>query len=42
MEGVDILKRAAASSPELAAALETWREITFEFDTVDTLDPAHQ
>jgi ribulose-bisphosphate carboxylase large chain len=41
VEGVDILKRAALSSPELGAALETWREITFEFDTVDTLDPAH-
>jgi ribulose-bisphosphate carboxylase large chain len=41
VEGVDILKQAAQSSPELAAALETWREIRFEFDTVDTLDPAH-
>jgi ribulose-bisphosphate carboxylase large chain len=41
VEGVEILKSAAQSSPELAAALETWREITFEFDTVDTLDPSH-
>ena len=37
-------KRAATSSrkpraqPELAIALETWKEIKFEFDTVDKLD----
>jgi ribulose-bisphosphate carboxylase large chain len=29
---------AAQSSPELAIALETWKEIKFEFDTVDKLD----
>src|SRR6266540_4055586 len=40
VEGHEILKRAAKSSPELAAALDTWREISFEFATVDTLDPA--
>ncbi len=40
VEGPEILKKAAQSSPELAAALETWREITFDFATVDTLDPA--
>ena len=40
VEGHEILKRAALSSPELAAALDTWREITFDFATVDTLDPA--
>jgi ribulose-bisphosphate carboxylase large chain len=40
IEGDDILRRAAQSSSELAAALETWREIRFDFDTVDTLDPA--
>jgi ribulose-bisphosphate carboxylase large chain len=39
-EGTDVLQAAAKRSPELAAALETWREITFDFDTVDTLDPA--
>lgn len=39
-EGPDILKRAAAASPELAAALETWREVSFDFASVDTLDPA--
>ena len=39
-EGPEILRRAAVSSPELAAALETWREVSFDFATVDTLDPA--
>ena len=39
-EGADILRRAAQAAPELAAALDTWREITFDFPTVDTLDPA--
>ncbi len=34
----DILMNAAASSPELAAALETWKEIRFEYDVVDKLD----
>ena len=38
LEGVDVLEAAARSSRELAEALETWREIRFEFDTVDTLD----
>jgi ribulose-bisphosphate carboxylase large chain len=38
-EGAEILTRAASRSPELAAALDTWREITFDFDSVDTLDP---
>jgi ribulose-bisphosphate carboxylase large chain len=37
-EGRDILTAAAKSSPELAIALETWKEIKFEFDTVDKLD----
>ena len=41
-EGADILKAAAKSSPELASALETWREIRFEFDVVDKLDNAAQ
>ncbi len=40
LEGEAVLMRAARSSPELKAALETWREIRFDFDTVDTLDPA--
>jgi len=37
-EGTEILTRAAKSSPELAAALETWRNIRFEYDSVDKLD----
>jgi len=38
-EGTEVLKKAASRSPELATALDTWREIRFDFDTVDTLDP---
>ena len=34
-EGTEILTHAATSSPELAAALETWRNIRFEYDAVD-------
>jgi len=41
-EGKDILTKAAASSPELKIAMETWKEIKFEFDTVDKLDVAHK
>ena len=37
-EGKDILGNAAKSSPELKIAMETWKEIKFEFDTVDKLD----
>jgi ribulose-bisphosphate carboxylase large chain len=37
-EGSDILREAARHSKELAVALETWKEIKFEFDTVDKLD----
>jgi ribulose-bisphosphate carboxylase large chain len=37
-EGGDILRDAARNSKELAVALETWKEIKFEFDTVDKLD----
>ena len=37
-EARDILAKAAKSSPALAAAMETWKEIKFEFDTVDKLD----
>jgi ribulose-bisphosphate carboxylase large chain len=37
-ESRDILMEAAKHSPELAIALETWKEIKFEFDTVDKLD----
>jgi ribulose-bisphosphate carboxylase large chain len=38
-DGAAILREAAAGNPELAVAMETWRSITFEFDTVDALDP---
>ena len=36
-EGKEILTAAAKHSPELGAAMETWKEIKFEFDTVDKL-----
>lgn len=41
-EGKDILTTAAQSSPELKMAMETWREIKFEFDVVDKLDAPHR
>jgi len=37
-EGTQILEQAAQRSPELAAALDTWREIKFDFESVDTPD----
>ena len=37
-ESREILTEAASSSPELAVAMETWKEIKFEFETVDKLD----
>ena len=37
-EGKEILTQAAQHSPELKIAMETWKEIKFEFDTVDKLD----
>ena len=37
-EARDILSEAARTSPELAVAMETWKEIVFEFETVDKLD----
>ena len=39
-EGKEILMEAAQQSPELKIALETWKEIKFEYDTVDKLDTA--
>ena len=36
--GKEILMNAAKHSPELKIAMETWKEIKFEFDTVDKLD----
>ena len=40
IEGPDILRSAAKSSPELGAALDLWQEIKFDdFEATDTLDP---
>ena len=39
-EARDILTEAAQHSPELAIAMEVWKEIKFEFETVDKLDAA--
>ena len=41
-EGKTILTEAAKHSPELKIAMETWKEIKFEFDTVDKLDIANK
>jgi ribulose-bisphosphate carboxylase large chain len=41
-EGKDILIKAAKHSPELKVAMETWKEVKFEFDTVDKLDVQHR
>jgi ribulose-bisphosphate carboxylase large chain len=41
-EGKAVLSEAAKHSPELKIAMETWKEIKFEFDTVDKLDIAHK
>jgi ribulose-bisphosphate carboxylase large chain len=38
VEGPEILRRAAMGSPELGAALDVWRETTFDFEAVDHLD----
>jgi len=37
-EGPDILKEAGKRSPELAAALEVWSDVTFEFESTDSPD----
>jgi ribulose-bisphosphate carboxylase large chain len=36
-EARSILTEAAANSPELAIAMETWKEIKFDYDVVDKL-----
>jgi ribulose-bisphosphate carboxylase large chain len=36
-EGSDVIRAAAKWSPELAAACDVWKEIKFDFDTVDKL-----
>ena len=37
-EGPDILRTAAKRSAELDSAIETWGDITFEFESTDTPD----
>jgi len=37
-EGEQILKDAAKGCKELQSALDTWGEITFEFESTDTAD----
>src|ERR1700682_3625488 len=37
-EGPEILQRAARSCPELAAALDVWKDVTFDFTSTDTPD----
>ena len=37
-EGPDILRAAARRSPELAAALDVWGDVTFDFEPTDTPD----
>jgi ribulose-bisphosphate carboxylase large chain len=37
-EGPDILARAARGCPELNAALEVWKDITFDYTSTDTAD----
>jgi ribulose-bisphosphate carboxylase large chain len=39
-EGPEILEHAARSCPELAAALDVWRDVTFDFTSTDTPDVA--
>ncbi len=41
-EGKEILTKAAESSPELSIAMQTWKEVKFEFETVDKLDVEHR
>jgi ribulose-bisphosphate carboxylase large chain len=38
-EGRDILEQAARHSSELRDALDLWKEVSFEFEGVDRLDP---
>lgn len=37
-EGAAILRHAAKSSPELMAALDTWGDVTFDYESTDTPD----
>ena len=37
-EGPDILVAAAKGCPELDAALEVWKDVTFDYESTDTPD----
>jgi ribulose-bisphosphate carboxylase large chain len=37
-EGPDILQRAARGCPELNAALQVWKDVTYDFQSTDTPD----
>jgi ribulose-bisphosphate carboxylase large chain len=37
-EGPDILAAAAKHSPELQLALDTWGDVTFDYESTDTPD----
>jgi ribulose-bisphosphate carboxylase large chain len=37
-EGPEILEKAAKWSPELRAALETWKNVSFDYESTDTPD----
>ena len=37
-EGPDILEKAAKGCPELNAALQVWKDITFDFESTDMPD----
>jgi ribulose-bisphosphate carboxylase large chain len=38
LEGPEVLQRAAVHCPELAAALDVWKDVTFDFESTDTPD----
>jgi len=38
LEGPEILRQAARSSPELSAALDVWKDVTFDYESTDTPD----
>jgi ribulose-bisphosphate carboxylase large chain len=38
MEGLDILEKAVKGCFELNAALQVWKDVTFDFESTDTPD----
>jgi len=38
LEGPEVLQRAARRCPELEAALDVWKDVTFDFESTDTPD----